>query len=80
TDNYLNHDEDYRQAISQLECPTTFFIGEKSSLYPAEGQMQISDSLANAKNIIFKRSGHTPLITEPVKFSQAIRLFLKESA
>jgi pimeloyl-ACP methyl ester carboxylesterase len=37
--------------------------------------MQISDSLANAKNIIFKRSGHTPLITEPVKFSQAIRLF-----
>lgn len=79
-DNYLHHNEDYRDAIAQLACPTTFFIGEKSSLYPAEGQKQISNRLANAKNIIFKRSGHTPLITEPVKFSQEIRSFLKESA
>ena len=79
-DNYLNHDEDYRDAISQLNCPTTFFIGEKSSLYPSEGQMKVSGSLSNAKNIIFKQSGHTLLITEPVKFGQEIRSFLKASA
>lgn len=79
-DNYLNHDEDYRSAIANLACPTTFFIGEKSTLYPVEGQMQVSKSLANAQNIIFKHSGHTPLITEPVKFGREISAFLKKAS
>ncbi|OTG89791.1 alpha/beta fold hydrolase [Acinetobacter sp. ANC 3832] len=78
-DNYLNHDEDYRDAISELDCATTFFIGEQSTLYPSEGQKQISSRLKNANTIIFKRSGHTPLITEPVKFSKEIQQFLKQA-
>lgn len=75
-DNYLNHNEDYRNAIAQLNCPTTFFIGEKSTLYPSKGQLQVSSTLKNAQNIIFRHSGHTPLITEPVKFSKEISVFL----
>lgn len=77
-DNYLNHDEDYREAIAKLNCPTTFFIGEKSTLYPATGQVQVSTTLNHAENVIFKRSGHTPLITEPVKFGREISAFLKK--
>ena len=79
-DNYLNHDEDYRAAIAQLTCPTTFFIGENSSLYPAIGQKIVSDSVHNAENIIFKNSGHTPLITEPFKFGHEIQLFLNRTS
>lgn len=75
-DNYLYHTEDYREAIAALNCPTTFFIGEKSSLYPSEGQIKISQSLENAKNVVFKRSGHAPLITEPVKFGRELAKFL----
>ncbi|KAF1026237.1 MAG: hypothetical protein GAK29_01374 [Acinetobacter bereziniae] len=75
-DNYLNHDEDYRDAIAQLACPTTFFIGEKSSLYPAEGQMQVSNSLINAKNIIFKRSGHTTAVPQISQEEPQLRFFL----
>lgn len=78
-DNYLNHDEDYRQAIAELDCPTTFFIGQQSTLYPVQGQKQIALSLKNAKSIIFKRSGHTPLLTEPVKFSREIQHFLEKT-
>ena len=77
-DNYLNHNEDYREAIAKLNCPTTFFIGEKSTLYPAAGQIQISSCLNQAENVIFKRSGHTPLITEPVKFGREISVFLRK--
>ena len=76
-DNYLNHNEDYRATISTVACPTTFCIGELSKLYPIEGQLRVSDSLVNSQNIIFKKSGHTPLITEPVKFSREISTFLK---
>ncbi len=75
--NYLHHNEDYREAIAQLSCPSTFFIGEESKLYPAAGQKIIANSVKNSKQIIFKKSGHTPLISEPIKFSREIGQFLK---
>ena len=76
-DNYLYHDEDYREAISRLNCPTTFFIGRESTLYSEVGQTMIANRLAHAKTIYFEHSGHTPLITEPRKFSQEIGKFLQ---
>lgn len=77
-DNYLNHHENYRETIAQLQCPTTFFIGQQSTLYPSEGQVIISNSVKNSQQIMFKNSGHTPLITEPMKFSQEIYHFLRQ--
>ena len=74
-ENYLNHTEDYREAISRVNCPTTFFIGRGSTLYPETGQTIIAKSLSNAKAVYFERSGHTPLITQPRKFSQEIGSF-----
>ncbi|WP_445116060.1 alpha/beta fold hydrolase [Acinetobacter sp. WZC-1] len=78
--NYLHHNEDYRKAIAALDCPTTFFIGEQSTLYPFKGQILIAESLKNAQSIFFKHSGHTPLLTEPVKFSREISQFLKQAS
>lgn len=78
-DNYLNHKEDYRAAISKLECPATFFIGAKSALYPAQGQKLIAESVKNHRIVLFERSGHTPLINEPIKFSQEISKFLNQT-
>lgn len=75
--NYLDHQEDYRSALSQIDRPATFFIGEDSKLYPAQGQKLIASSVPHAKTVIFKKSGHTPLLSEPRKFSQEITRFLK---
>ena len=77
--NYLNHTEDYREAIAKLNCSTTFFIGEQSTLYPSIGQIQIAESVQNSKYVLFKRSGHTPLTSEPIKFTQEISKFLRNS-
>lgn len=74
---YLNQKEDYRDAVAQLKVPTTFFIGEQSTLYPSQGQLQVAHSVKNANYVLFHKSGHTPLITEPVKFSKEIARFLK---
>lgn len=76
---YLNHAEDYRDAVAKLEAPATFFIGEQSTLYPSEGQLKIAESVKNTRHVIFKKSGHAPLITEPLKFSREITNFLKNS-
>ena len=74
--NYLDHQEDYRGALSQIDRPATFFIGEESKLYAAQGQKLIASSVPHAKTVVFKKSGHTPLLSEPLKFSQEITRFL----
>lgn len=74
--NYLDHQEDYRSVLRQLDRPATFFIGEDSKLYPAQGQKLIASSVPHAKTVIFKKSGHTPLLSESRKFSQEITRFL----
>ncbi|MCO8045675.1 alpha/beta hydrolase [Acinetobacter bohemicus] len=76
--NYLYHREDYRAALSQLSCPVTFFSGVQSRLYPFEGQRLIAESLPQAKQVLFNKSGHAPLLTEPVKFAKELSRFLKE--
>lgn len=76
-DSYLYHDQDYREALTQLSCPSTFFIGEKSSLYASPGQKMIAQSVKNSTQIIFENSGHTPFMSEPIKFSRQLRSFLK---
>ena len=77
--NYLNHQEDYRDALKQLKCPVTFFSGVQSKLYNVEGQTLIADSIPQAKQVLFHKSGHTPLITEPIKFAREIAYFLKNA-
>ncbi|OTG76514.1 alpha/beta hydrolase [Acinetobacter sp. ANC 4169] len=77
--NYLYHREDYREAIQKLQCPVTFISGTQSKLYPVEGQTLIAQSIPHAKQVHFEKSGHTPLLSEPVKFGREITQFLKQS-
>jgi pimeloyl-ACP methyl ester carboxylesterase len=78
--NYLYHREDYREALAQLTSPVTFFSGVQSRLYPFEGQRLIAASLPHAKQIHFHKSGHTPLLSEPLKFARELGIFLKENS
>lgn len=77
--NYLYHQEDYRETIQKLQCPVTFLSGTQSKLYPVEGQTLIAQSIPHAKQVHFEKSGHTPLLSEPVKFGREITKFLKQT-
>lgn len=77
--NYLHHAEDYRDAIQRLNCPVTFLSGVQSKLYPIEGQNLIAKSIPQAQQIHFEKSGHTPLLSEPIKFGKEIARFLQEN-
>ncbi len=76
--NYLDHQEDYRQTLSQLRCPVTFFMGVKSLLYPIQGQEWVANTLPQAKRVYFEKSGHGLMLTEPRKFSREIGTFLQQ--
>lgn len=76
--NYLDHREDYRQALSQLKCPVSFFMGVHSLLYPIQGQELVANSISHAKRVYFEKSGHALMLMEPAKFSREIGQFLKQ--
>ena len=76
---YLEHDEDYRAALSQLQAPAEFVIGKQSVLYHHQGQLDIAKKLPQHKIHLMQKSGHVPLLTEPFKFKKILGHFLQQS-
>ena len=76
---YLEHDEDYRPAITQLDRPTEFIIGHQSTLYPYQGQVTIANQLEHAEIRMMNKSGHVPLMNEPLKFRRTLQRFLEKT-
>lgn len=74
---YLTHDEDYRASLIALKRPAEFIIGQHSALYAAEGQLSVAQQIEHAKVHLMEKSGHAPLMNQPVKFSAALNQFLK---
>ena len=49
----------------------------KSSLYPIAGQRDINQQIKNSNHVIFHKSGHAPLLQEPIKFRKVLTKFIK---
>ncbi|MDO8331684.1 MAG: alpha/beta hydrolase [Fluviicoccus sp.] len=73
---YVGGGHDYRHALRQCPVPVTVMVGMKSPLYAPAGQMAIADYAPDARIIRFHKSGHVPLMDEPLKFVRELGLFL----
>lgn len=73
---YMQQDYDMRDSLSRISVPTTLMTGMRSAMYPARGQLQMREQIPHARVVTFKRSGHLPLIDEPVKFHRELGRFL----
>lgn len=74
-DSYIGHDLDLRPSLHTLNCPITWLSGQKSKLYPILGQQLLAQKL-KATHVILPKSGHAPLISEPLAFYQTLGQFL----
>ena len=74
--NYLVHDDDYRQTLISFTKPAYFLIGKHSALYPADGQIAIAKQLKQSKIHILPRSGHALVINQPLFFTQTLNQLL----
>lgn len=72
---YLHIAHDYRPTARDFPVPATVLTGARSPLYPAEGQAEFA-RLAGADHVVFPRSGHVPLVSQPVEFTRALGRFL----
>jgi len=72
---YVYNDYDFRDALKNIDIPVDILVGMKSEMYPASGQLKMADYLADCNVIPFTKSGHTPLIDQPIKLTQELFKF-----
>ena len=73
---YLTQDYDMRDSLADIPVPVTVMVGVHSRMYPAEGQMLVHERVPQSRLVSFKRSGHAPIVDEPLKFLRELRSFL----
>lgn len=73
---YLDQDYDMRDSLAEIPVPVTVMVGAHSRMYPPQGQMLVHERVPNARLVRFERSGHAPIVDEPLKFLRETRAFL----
>lgn len=75
---YLEQDYDMRDSLGEIPVPVTVMVGMHSRMYPPEGQLLVHEQAPNSRLVRFERSGHAPIIDEPLKFFRELREFLNQ--
>lgn len=73
---YTEDDYDWRPSLSKLAVPMTVLVGMRSTMYPAQGQLQIGKLAPNARVVKFEDCGHALPFEAPVRFTSELRQFL----
>ena len=72
---YIEQDYDMQTIIEEMKTPISLIVGLKSEMYPCGGQLRIADYNKNCEVIPFVKSGHTPLIDQPFRFTKELKRF-----
>lgn len=73
---YSGGGHDYRPTLGHGNVPVTLMMGMQSPLYAAPGQRLVAESANQSTVVCFERSGHVPLMDEPLKFIRQFGRFL----
>ncbi|MES2490983.1 MAG: alpha/beta hydrolase [Pseudomonadota bacterium] len=73
---YTEDDYDWRPSLSKLAVPMTVLVGMRSTMYPAQGQLQIGKLVPNARVVKFEDCGHALPFEAPLRFTSELRQFL----
>jgi len=67
---------DTRDALHRIQVPSTLMIGRQSRYFSLASQHELLEYIPHAKVVIFDRSGHTPMVDQPLRFQQEFKRFL----
>lgn len=71
------HHTDLRPRLGHLRVPTLGIFGEKDIIVNPNQSRLLAAGVPHARVIMFKRSGHFPMLDEPEPFNAALLDFLK---
>ncbi|MDF1629248.1 MAG: alpha/beta hydrolase [Alcanivoracaceae bacterium] len=69
---------DTRAELANIKVPTTLMIGAHSRFFSTDGQLEIQRHVPHAKVVTFERSGHIPMLDQPVRFQREFARFLAQ--
>jgi len=67
---------DTRASLAGIKVPTTLMIGARSRFFSTAGQLEIQRHVPHAQVVTFKRSGHIPMLDQPLQFQREFARFL----
>ena len=67
---------DTRDALANIRVPTTLMMGRHSRFFSLEAQQELADNIPHANVVIFDKSGHAPMLDQPIKFQREFSRFL----
>lgn len=73
---YTRLGRDYLPGVTGCTVPVTVLIGARSSLYAEAGQRALAEAVLHGRVVLLNRSGHVPLLDQPLAFGRALRQFL----
>ena len=76
---YTRLGHDYLPGLAGETTPVTVLVGALSPLYAEAGQRAIADTVVNGKVVVLEKSGHVPLLDQPLAFTRELRRFLRQS-
>ena len=64
------------EGLGRITVPTTLMIGKQSRFFSAAGQLEIQHHVPHAHVVVFKHSGHIPMLDQPIRFQREFSRFL----
>lgn len=68
---------DTSDALHRIKVPTTVMIGKQSRYFTESSQRALLTHIPHAEVVVFEKSGHLPIIEEPIKFQREFSPFLR---
>jgi len=72
---YIEQDYNMLPTLEKIQTPISLLVGLKSEMYPCGGQLRIADYNPHCEIIPFAKSGHAPLIDQPIRFLHELKRF-----
>ncbi len=67
---------DLRTELAQLNCPVMSLYGRLDSLVPVAAVTEIESLLPDCRSVIFPHAAHTPFLSHPQLFIEALHQFI----
>jgi pimeloyl-ACP methyl ester carboxylesterase len=71
---------DFRERLSQIECPTLVVWGREDMLVPARDADEYARVIPDARRVVFEDTGHSPMMERPQTFNDCVVEFLGAEA
>jgi pimeloyl-ACP methyl ester carboxylesterase len=74
------YDYRIRDRLPEIACPTLVVWGADDPLVPLRHAFEYEELIPHARAIVFRRTGHAPMLEQPERFNAALLEFLREDA